>query len=422
MTFKKTILPNGLRIITVPMKGNPAVTVLVLAQAGSKYETKDISGLSHFLEHMCFKGTLRRPHAIDISRELDSIGAQYNAFTSQEYTGYYVKSHSKHLTKILDVISDMYLNPIFDEKEIQKEKGVIIEEINMYEDTPQRHVWDVFNELVYGDQPAGWNIAGTKEIVSKMTRDDFIKYRAKHYVAKGTTVIVAGDIEEDEVSKNIADLFKIEDNEKHQKVAVKEKQEKPQLSVVDKKTDQVHLVLGVRTFGVNHPDQPILRVLCAVLGGGMSGRLFQKLRDEMGVGYYARASIDDYTDHGLLVVSTGVDTKRVKEVVTAILDEFKKFITTEVPAPELEKAKEYLLGSLYLDLETSDAVASFFGMQDILQDKINTPEDISLKINAVTAQDIKRLAGEIFKDKSLNAAFIGHCDREDLASALTLNT
>ncbi|MEK9184786.1 MAG: pitrilysin family protein, partial [Patescibacteria group bacterium] len=170
MTYKKKILKNGLRIIAVPMKDNPAVTMLVMVEAGSKYESKEISGVSHFLEHMCFKGTRKRPKAIDISRELDSIGSQYNAFTSQEFTGYYAKSDPKHLDKIIDVISDMYLNPLFDEKEIEKEKGVIVGEIDMYEDMPQQNVQDVFTKLLYGDQPAGWSVAGTKKSVRALAR------------------------------------------------------------------------------------------------------------------------------------------------------------------------------------------------------------------------------------------------------------
>ncbi|MEI7480231.1 MAG: pitrilysin family protein, partial [bacterium] len=208
MNFKRKILSNGLRVVTVPMKDNPTVTVLVMVEAGSKYETKDINGLSHFLEHMCFKGTEKRPKASDISSELDGVGARYNAFTSTEYTGYYAKAEARHLDKVLDVISDMYLHPVFDEKEIEKEKGVICEEINMYEDLPQRKVEEVFNELLYGDQPAGWSIAGTKDVVRKMTREDFVKYRGKNYLPKATTLVVSGNFDEKTIIKKITTAFK----------------------------------------------------------------------------------------------------------------------------------------------------------------------------------------------------------------------
>ncbi len=421
MNFKRTILENGLRVITAPVKDSPAVTVLVMVEAGSKYETKDISGLSHFLEHMCFKGTTKRPHAIDISRELDSIGAHYNAFTSQEYTGYYAKVHPQHIDKALDVISDMYLNPIFDEKEIEKEKGVIIEEINMYEDMPHRHVQDVFTELLYGDQPAGWNVAGTKDVVASMTRQHFIDYRAKHYVANGTIVIVAGNIDEKTVIEKVGKLFTVDAGEKHGKISVKEEQGAPRIYAKQKKTDQVHLVLGVRAFDVHHPDSATLRVLNAVLGGGMSSRLFQKLRDEMGVGYYVRSGVDELTDHGVLAVSTGVDTKRVSEVVVAIIDEFKKLRDVPVTDSELQKAKDYLTGSLYLELETSDALAGFYGAQDVLREKkIKTPDELSLSIQKVTSEDVQRVSRQIFVNKGLNLALVGLCNEEELQKVLKL--
>jgi len=208
MQYTKKKLKNGMRIITIPMKENPTTTVLVLVETGSKYENKENNGISHFLEHMCFKGTSRRPSAFDITKELDGIGAQYNAFTSHEYTGYYAKSDHKNLDIILDVVSDMYLNPIFPEKEIEKEKGVIIEEINMYRDLPQHIVGDEFMKLLYGNHPAGWDIVGTKENIQKIMRTDFIDYRSKHYVASATTVIVAGKINEKDVFKKVTSAFK----------------------------------------------------------------------------------------------------------------------------------------------------------------------------------------------------------------------
>src|SRR3989344_8490171 len=207
MTFKKTILYNGLRIITAPQPDNPAVTILVLVEAGSEYETKDINGLSHFLEHLCFKGTKKRPKAIDITGELDSIGAFYNAFTSQEFTGYFAKAQAKHFDKILDVVSDIYLNSVFDPTEIDKERGVIIEEINMYEDLPMARVHYLFLELLYGDQPAGWNIVGEKEVIQALQREDFLDYRGKHYLAEKTIVVIAGNINEEETIAKVKGIF-----------------------------------------------------------------------------------------------------------------------------------------------------------------------------------------------------------------------
>lgn len=422
MKLNKKTLKNGLRILTVPLKDSPAVTMLVMVEAGSKYETKDISGLSHFLEHMCFKGTTKRPTASDISRELDSIGAQYNAFTSQEFTGYWAKVHPKHTSKIVDLLSDMYLNPIFDPKEIEKEKGVIVEEINMYEDMPQRHIHDLFMELMYGDQPAGWNIAGTRERVKAMTQKHFIDYRNKHYVGKGTIVAVAGNFNEKKLIKDLEKAFeKISTAKKHDKEKVVEKQSEPKLFVKDKKTDQTHLILGVRTFDVFSKNLSKLTVLNAVLGSGMSSRLFQKLRDEMGVGYYVRSGSDEYTDHGYMAVSTGVDKSRVVEVVNAILVELKRLTVEDVPAHELAKAKEHLIGNMYLDLETSDSLAQFYGFQEVLKRKEETPQEIAKKIEKVTAREIKQLAKEIFQNKSLNLAVIGEItDKKALEQALHL--
>ena len=408
MNFKKTTLKNGLRIITVPMKDTPTATVLVLVEAGSKYETKDINGLSHFLEHMCFKGTTNRPKASDISRELDSLGAQYNAFTSQEFTGYYAKAQSKKLPQLIDIIADMYVNPIFDEKEIEKEKGVIVEEINMYEDMPQRHVQEIFTHLLYGDQPAGWDIAGPKEIVRAMTRNHFVNYREKHYVTKGTIVIVAGKINEAAVHKQILKAFeKTSSAEKNGKLPVKEKQNAPALAIKEKKTDQMHLVLGVRSYDVFDKKLATLKVLSSALGGGMSSRLFYRMRDQMGVCYYVRAGSDEFTDHGVFSVAAGVDKTRLIESVRAILEECRKFVDEPLSVAELRKTKDYLIGNLYLGLESSDEIAEFAGMQEVLKREVKKPDELASKIEKVTARDVQKVARELFQNKRLNLAVIG---------------
>jgi len=408
MKFKKTTLKNGLRIITVPMKDTPTATVLVLVEAGSKYETKDINGLSHFLEHMCFKGTTRRPKASDISHELDALGAQYNAFTSQEFTGYYAKAQSKKLPQLIDIIADMYVNPIFDAKEIEKEKGVIVEEINMYEDMPHRHVQEIFSYLLYGDQPAGWDIAGTKDLVRSMTRDHFVKYRDLHYVAKSTIVIVAGKINEKTVSKQVQAAFqKISSTKKGGKLPVKENQTAPAMVVREKKTDQMHIVLGVRSYDVFDKKLATLRVLASALGGGMSSRLFRKMRDEMGVCYYVRAGSDEFTDHGVFSISAGVDKNRLIESVQAIIEECKKFVNEPISPAELRKTKDYITGNMFLGLESSDSVAEFAGMQEVLKGEIIKPSDIVEKIEKVTAKDIQKVARELFQDKNLNFAVLG---------------
>jgi len=408
MNYTKKKLKNGMRIITVPMKENPTTTVLVLVETGSKYENKDNNGISHFLEHMCFKGTSRRPSAFDITKELDGIGAQYNAFTGQEYTGYYAKADYKNLDIILDVVSDMYLNPIFPEKEIEKEKGVIVEEINMYQDLPQRMVWDEFHKLLYGDHPAGWNIAGTKENIKKINRTDFIDYRSKHYVAAATTVIVSGKINEKEVFKKVTAAFKdIGKWKKDDKEKVTEVQKTPQVSIYYKDTDQTHIILGTRSFNTYNKYNPIIMVMDAVLSGGMSSRLFQKLRDEMGICYYVGADNNEYTDHGFFSVFAGVDSKRVKVAISTILAEVNKIKNSLIKSEELNRAKQYLIGNLNLGLESSNSLAIYYGMQEVLKKEIKKPEDVIKEIKAVTADEIKFVAERIFRDEGLNLAMVG---------------
>jgi len=408
MKFTKKVLSNGLRVIVVPMKDNPTATVLVLVEAGSKYEDKKVNGISHFLEHMCFKGTTKRPKGIDISKELDTIGSQYNAFTSQEYTGYYAKSDAKHFKKILDIVTDIYLNSTFPEIEIQKEKGVIIEEINMYEDMPSRHVQDLMMKLLYGDQPAGWNIAGGKKNILEMEREDFVKYHQEHYVPSATTIVVAGKVKESEALKEVEKIFgQIKKAKKSTKLKVVEGQSKPEILVKHKETDQTHFVLGVRTYDLFNKNNAVLSVLSGVLGAGMSSRLFTKLREEMGVGYYVRAYNDVYTDHGFLQISAGVDNKRINEVIEAVLGECKKLKTELVGDEELEKVKECLIGNMKLSLESSDDIANFYGAQELLKKEIKTSEEKAEQVRSVNAKQIKEMAIKIFTDDKLNLALIG---------------
>lgn len=408
MKFNKTILKNGLRLVTVPIEGNPAVTVLVLVEAGSKYESKKESGISHFLEHMVFKGTTKRPKASLISRELDSIGAHYNAFTGQEFTGYYAKVDRRHMAFALDIVSDMYADPLLDMAEIEKEKGVIIEELRMYQDLPHKHVQDLFLELVYGDQPAGWRIVGNEESVKSFSRKDFVDYRSRHYVASATTVIVSGSFDEKTIAAEVEKAFaKIGSGKTATKVKVAEEQTKPEAKVQFRETDQTHLILGVRSFDIFSKYDPALKILSTVLGRGMSSRLFTKLRDEMGVCYYVNADHDAYTDVGLFTVSAGVDNKRVEEVIKVIMSELKKLATEPVPADELKKAKDYMIGNTVLGLETSDAQGEFFGMQEILKHKIRSFEEVSAEIMKVTSEDIQNVAKLIFKEEGLNLALVG---------------
>lgn len=408
MKFNKKVLKNGLRIVVVPMKDTPSVTVMSLIEAGSKYEVKENNGISHFLEHMCFKGTEKRSKAIDIAKEFDSLGAQNNAFTSQEVTGYWAKAHAKHTDKLIDIISDMYLHPTFPADDLEREKGVIVEEINMYEDLPHRLVHEVFDELLYGDQPAGWSVAGTRENVRSFGRDDFVKYRKDHYVASTTTIVVAGNVSEKDIFKKVTKAFaEIPTGKNKSKKKVLEKQSSPAVKVRHKETDQTHIVLGLRTFDLYDKRGPILGLLSAILGSGMSSRLFQKMREELGICYYVRSTPSHLSDHGALLISAGVDSTRVEEGIKGILEELKKIRDEKVGEAELRKAKDYIIGNLYLGLETSDSLANFYGFQEIMKEKIKTPQEMEKEIEKITIQDISKVAKQVIQNKNLNMAVVG---------------
>lgn len=406
--YKKLTLKNGLRVILVPQKNNLAATVLILVEAGSEYETKEINGLSHFLEHLMFKGTKNRPKPGMISHELDSLGAEYNAFTGGQYTGYYAKVQKEKITKAVDLVSDLYLNPIFNPEEIEKERGVIIEEINMYEDTPMRRVNELFTALLYGDQPAGWDIAGRKEVIRELKRDQFETYRSKHYVAPKTVVVVSGAFDEKKVLAQIKKTFgELKKLPALKKPKTTEKQAKPELSVKFKESDQSHLVLGVRAFDVFDKRKYALQVLADVLGGGMSSRLFHKVREELGAAYYVRAEADLSLDHGFAAVSAGVDHSKIEAVIKAILGEMSRLAKELVPAAELQKAKDHMIGNFILGLEGSDELASYYGGQEIITRKTAAPEEVIKKVKAVKAEEIRAVAKTLFVDKGLNLAVIG---------------
>lgn len=408
MKCTRKILANGMRMLVVPMADNPTVTVLVLVETGSKYEVKEKNGVSHFLEHMCFKGTTMRPATSDLSKELDTLGCVYNAFTGQEYTGYYAKGKASDFSKLLDILADLYLHPLLKDEEIEKEKGVIVDEINMYDDLPMQKVQEVWMKLLYGEQPAGWPIAGQRDVVRAMNRNDFVAYRTAHYVAGATSVIVSGNVNQRSVFKEIAKKFKeIKISRKGNKKKTNDIQKFPRIAIEYKETDQTHLVLGVRSFSFSDKRNPAVSVLAGILGSGMSSRLFRKIRHEMGVGYYVNAGNSPFTDHGNFSVSAGVANNRLEEVIVAILAEFAYLKKDSVSPEELNKVKEHLVGMMYLGLESSDSLAEYYGIQEVLRHDLQTPKDRERLIRAVTAEDIRIIARKIFITKNLNLALIG---------------
>lgn len=406
--FKKIVLKNGLRLILVPQPAGLAASVLILVEAGSEYEAKKINGLSHFLEHMVFKGTENRPRPGMIAEELTALGSQYNAFTTQEYTGYWAKVAAHKLPKILEIVSDLYLHPLFAPEEIEKERGVVIEEMNMYEDMPMRRIQDHFLKLLYGDQPAGWKVDGEKEVVRRLMREDFLKYRAERYAPKGTVVVVAGKFNEKEVVAQVKKTFGgLKRRELRAKTKTRERQAKPQLMLKFKESDQGHLVLGFRAFDIFDKRRFAIQVLADILGGGMSSRLWKKVREELGAAYYIHSDAELFIDHGVMGVSAGVDHSKIEVVIKAILDECAKMRDELVPPEELKRAKDHITGHLILELETSDQLAGFYGAQEVATREPLQPDAIVSRINGITAEEVRSVARDLFKNKKLNLAIIG---------------
>jgi predicted Zn-dependent peptidase len=406
--IKKLTLPNGLRILLAAQPQSLAASVLILVQAGSEYEAKKINGLSHFLEHMMFKGTANRPQVGQIAEELAALGAQSNAFTGQEYTGYWAKAEAKKLPQILDIVSDLYLNPVFNPEEIEKERGVIIEEINMEEDRLPRRAADLFGSLLYGDQPAGWSVSGGKEIIRALMKEDFLKYRGERYVATGTVVVVAGRFSERAVLAQVRKAFgDLPKRRAPAKAKTVERQTAPCAAARFKDSGQSHLILGCRAFDVFDKRRYALQVLADILGGGMSSRLFKRVREELGAAYYIYANADLSLDHGALTVSAGVEHSKLAIVVRVILEECRRLREEDVPARELQRTKDHMSGSIILGLETADELAGFYGSQEILTKKLVPPEKVIAALQKVTAAEIRAVARDVFRNDRLNVAVVG---------------
>ena len=411
MTHKRHILKNGLRVIISPMSSFESVTVMVMVGAGSRYETEKNNGISHFLEHMAFKGTTKRPTAMDIAGLIDGIGGEFNAFTGKETTGYFIKSASTHAGLCMDILSDMLLNSKFDKDEIEKEKGVIAEEINLYEDMPSRKIGDIYEELLYGDTPMGWDIAGRKEVIKGVQRDDFVNYMQSLYSSSNMTLVVSGGITESKALELAEKYFgSMPKFETIQALKLEEKQTKPEIKIKNKTTEQVHIAMGFRAIALDHPDQYPLEILASILGGGMSSRLFHEIREKRGLSYYVRCSLDQYTDAGSLVTTAGIDPKRVDEAIQVMVDQYQKVADQTLPVTEDEvrKAKEFLKGHLVLDLEDSKSVASYFASQEILEDKILDPDEMLKKIEDVTLEQVREVAKKYLVKETLNLAVIGN--------------
>ncbi len=408
MHYEKRVFKNGLRCIVAPMPDTEAVTLWVLFGTGSKYEDKKINGISHFLEHLFFKGTKKRPKPGQIWRELDKTGSQKNAFTSKEFTGYYVKSASKFFDVSLDVVSDILLNPLFKKEEIEKERGVILQEISMYEDDPRRQAYEVLEELLYGDCPAGWDTAGYPETVKNITRDDILKYRNSHYLASNAVVVVAGNVLKEKVFSKVEKAFLgMVDGKKVNKQKVSEKQFRPTVKFKKKDADQTHVRMAVRAYDFYDERRYPLMLLQTILGGNSSSRLWTEIRERSGLSYYVGASAEQYTDTGYMVASAGVPHKTLPMVVKKIVKIFKDLKTKGISEIELRLAKDFIGGSMPLAFESTDEVATYLASQELFYNKIMLPEEILSKIEKIKKNEVNSVAKDIFKPQKINMAAIG---------------
>jgi len=409
-----TTLENGLRLIIVPMKSVESMTIMIGVGVGSRYETKETNGLSHFLEHMLFKGTKKRPTTLDISSTLDSIGAEFSGGTEKEWTIYYVKANAVHQNIAFDILADMVLNSKLEEEEIEREKGVIIEELNMYEDTPIQKISEVFESLLYSPTALGWYVGGMKENIRAIKQQDFLDYQKKFYFPGNIVVVKAGKVEEKEASFLTEKYFghlKLQAKEEFQPVSFR--QNSPRVRLRKKKTFQSHFCLGFRGYANSHPDHYVLSVLAIILGGSMSSRMFTQVRERRGLAYYIHTSKGFYLDTGYLVTQAGVDVNKIDEAIRVVLHEYWQIVEQKVDLKELNKAKEFLKGRLILALEHSDEVAERYALQALLEKKIKDPQEIIETVDKVTPEDIQRVAKDIFAPEKLNLTIIGPYNDEE---------
>ena len=418
MNHTENTLKNGISVLSIPQESTDATTILVLVKAGSRLEDDKNNGISHFIEHLLFKGTKKYPNTTVLSRTLDAVGADFNAYTSKDHTGYYIKLQSEKLELALSVLSDMIYNPLFEAKEIERERGVILEEINMYEDNPMLSATDVFEGLIYGEKTSlGRDIIGTKDTIKKMSREQILLYKSEWYRPDTIEIVLSGKLPNNKKLTNLLDTYFVQDgfsDEKKEDLSkMKMQQSEPRVAIKKKDTEQVHLVLGLPAYHYTHEDRLPLAVANKILGGGMSSRLFINIRERQGLCYYIKSSFDPYADTGAWYVRAGLDKNRINEAITRILEEFKKLKDKGVTDEELQEAKDGVRGSMIVQLEDSLAVADFYGKRKLLTGEVISPQEALARIDAVTHKDIERVVTDLLIPEKLNLAVVGSFDDKE---------
>lgn len=413
MEIHKKTLPNKMRIVSAPVSGTESLTVLVLFGVGSRYETASERGVSHFLEHMFFKGTQKRQTAAEIAGLIDGVGGYLNAFTEKHDTGYYCKVSARHLDLALDVIADALLHSKFEQGEVDKEVGAVLEEMKMYFDQPMAYIPELFESLLYGNHPLGWDTIGTEQTLKSMKRDDFLDYIKRFYTPDNAVIVVAGAINPEEVEKKVEQYFQFEGRKKAAGfLPAKYHQTKPQILLQEKDTEQTHLVLGTRAYEIKHPNERALQVLSQILGGPMSSRLFIAVRENQGLAYHISSYIQQYEDAGHLMIHSGVNIEKTEQAIESVLQEMRRLKTEPVPEDELSRIKEYIKGKTALRMEDSEAVANYAAVQEMFRGNVRPLKEYFAEIDAVTSEDIIAVAHELFIDKNLNLAVIGPFSNE----------
>jgi len=400
-------LPNGLCIVTEEMHHTHSVSMGVYTKVGSRYEPASLSGVSHFLEHMFFKGTARR-NAKQISEAIEGVGGALNAYTSYDSTVYFAKVANIHVDRAVDTLSDMLLHSLFDAKEVEKERRVIVEEINMSLDQPSDWVHQLLDETLWGDQPLGRDIAGTSESVNGITREDLLAYRDQHYTFANTVISIAGNLPNTTMVEAWTRAIEgYGQGVRRQPQVTLPPLPGPRVRVMNKKTEQANFCLGLPAVSYSDPDRRPLQVLNSILGGSMSSRLFQEIREERGLAYSVYSDMAEYDDAGKWVIYAGVEVGKVKEAISAVLGELRKLRDEGITSEELQHVKEQNKGGMLLGLETTGAVASRNGSHILRYGKIIPVEQVVAEIEAVTQEDVLRVAQRLIKTEALNLSLIG---------------
>ncbi len=409
--FKKYTLKNNVRVILSPLHETQTVTVLVLFGVGSRYEHKTVNGISHFIEHMIFKGTTKRPNALAISKELDGVGAEYNAYTSKEVTGYWIKISKDKLDLALDLVSDMLYNSKFESEEVAREKKVICEEMHMYRDNPMMYVDTLLEKIMFEPSSLGWDIGGDDDIILSMSRKALVDFRNSHYHGKNLVVGVAGNIDEETCLSKIKQSFGASwERGTKANVCIPYKgvsQKKPQTTVYYKETEQIQVALGFHGYANSDTQSYAASMLSLILGQGMSSRLFIAIRERRGLCYSIRSSHQSFLDTGVFSIQAGLDKTRIAEAITAIMKELQRIKTRGVTASELKRAKDHIKGKMAISFEDSENVVSWYVTQEVLTKKMFTPEEKYAKLKSVTKEDVQKIAHQLFQTNHINMAVIG---------------